>query len=1370
MFDLRLLMLTLLSCRTDPVKFDAGITDTALLRDADGDGYYNDEDCDDTNPMVTPDAIEICDGFDNNCDGQIDEGVLDTFYLDLDGDGFGDPELQIEACEAPSGYSSNGSDCDDSSAITYPGATEQCDNEDNDCDDVIDEDLQETWYADLDGDGYGDPESTVESCNPGSGYVADNTDCNDESAESYPGAPEVCDSLDNDCNDEIDEDVTTTWYLDQDNDGFGSDVSAIASCEPPSGYVQNSDDCDDINTFINPLGIEVCDLVDNDCNGLVDEPVSLDALTWYADTDADGFGDPMSTMVACYQPIGYVSDNTDCNDTQTLTYPGADEYCNGYDDNCDGTTDEDAALDALTWYGDTDADGFGDLNVTTLACYQPSGFVPDSTDCDDTRDLTNPGAFEFCNAIDDNCDGTIDEDSAVDAPTWYFDEDLDGFGNTNISTVTCYQPSGYIIDNTDCDDTRDLSNPDAEEYCNGYDDNCDGTIDEDASLDALIWYLDSDADGYGNAAISNVTCYQPNGYVLSNTDCDDARALSNPGASEYCNNIDDDCNSTVDDTYALDALTWFADADSDSYGNPSVSTPACTQPAGFVSGNTDCDDAVSTTYPGAQEYCNYVDDDCDNTIDEPGTIGLNTYFLDQDSDGFGNPIQTTNACVTPPGYVSDNTDCDDGTASTYPNAPEYCNGVDDDCDNSTDENSALDALTWHQDFDSDGFGNASETLVSCTQPNGYVSDDTDCDDTTGSTYPNAPEYCNGVDDDCNSISDDTYAVDALTWYQDSDTDSFGNASVSTPSCTQPNGFVADSSDCDDTSNSVYPAAPEYCNGIDDDCDNSTDESSALDALTWYIDTDSDGFGNPNLDTLACTQPNGYVSDNTDCDDGAASTYPNAPEYCNGVDDDCDNNTDENTALDALTWHQDLDSDGYGNVSNTLIACAQPNGYVLNSTDCDDTTGSTYPNAPEYCNGIDDDCNNTTDDTYALDALTWYQDSDTDSFGNASASTQSCSQPSGYVTNSSDCNDSSGSVYPGATEFCNGIDDDCDNAVDDNPANPNTYYRDIDGDGYGSTTTTQSCSQPNGYVTNSSDCNDGSSSIYPGASEYCNGVDDDCDSSIDENPVNPNTYYRDIDGDGYGSTTSTQSCSQPNGYVTNSSDCNDGSSSIYPGASEYCNGVDDDCDNSVDESAVNPSTFYRDIDGDGYGSSTSTQSCSQPNGYVSNNSDCNDGSSSINPGAAEQCNMSDNNCNGLIDENASCRKPIRRWYNASNGDHFYSESFSENPGSGYYIESNAAFYLYKNYAPGLSRLYRCRNNGLARWFLTTSSSCEGAPGWYNEGTIGFIAGGNYTNTSPLYRAYQSSSADHFYTLNFSEIANASSYVYEGVQGYAWSSNY
>ena len=190
----------------------------------------------------------------------------------------------------------------------------------------------------------------------------------------------------------------------------------------------------------------------------------------------------------------------------------------------------------------------------------------------------------------------------------------------------------------------------------------------------------------------------------------------------------------------------------------------------------------------------------------------------------------------------------------------------------------------------------------------------------------------------------------------------------------------------------------------------------------------------------------------------------------------------------------------------------------------------------------------------------------------------------------------------------------------------------------------------------SDCNDGSPHLSR-ASEFCNGVDDDCDSSVDENPVNPNTYL-DNDGDGYGSTSTTTSCSQPNGYVTNSSDCNDGSSSIYPGASEFCNGVDDDCDSSVDENPVNPNTYYLDNDGDGYGSSSSTQSCSQPGGYVTNASDCNDSSASISPGAAEQCNMSDNICNGLIDENAGCRKPIRRWYNASNGDHFYSESFSE----------------------------------------------------------------------------------------------------------------
>ena len=157
---------------------------------------------------------DSCDGVDNNCDGEVDEGVTSTFYEDVDGDGFGDPDSTIEACEIPDGYVATGTDCDDYAEESYPGAPEQCDDEDNDCDGEIDEDVRYDWYADADGDGYGDPDSAYETCDPPAGYVVDNTDCDDTEDAAYPGAEEVCDEVDNDCDGSTDENVTTTYYQD----------------------------------------------------------------------------------------------------------------------------------------------------------------------------------------------------------------------------------------------------------------------------------------------------------------------------------------------------------------------------------------------------------------------------------------------------------------------------------------------------------------------------------------------------------------------------------------------------------------------------------------------------------------------------------------------------------------------------------------------------------------------------------------------------------------------------------------------------------------------------------------------------------------------------------------------------------------------------------------------------------------------------------------------------------------------------------------------------------------------------------------------------------------------------------------------------
>ena len=180
-----------------------------------------------------------------------------------------------------------------------------------------------------------------------------------------------------------------------------------------------------------------------------------------------------------------------------------------------------------------------------------------------------------------------------------------------------------------------------------------------------------------------------------------------------------------------------------------------------------------------------------------------------------------------------------------------------------------------------------------------MADDSDCDDTDASVHPGATETCNGVDDDCDGTTDGADAAGASRWYADSDGDGYGDASTTTRDCSAPSGYVADDSDCDDTDASVHPGASESCNGVDDDCDGTTDEPSAVDAATWYRDADGDGYGSATAPTrTACSAPSGYVADDSDCDDADASVNPGAAEVCgNSVDDDCDGAVDESCPVE-----------------------------------------------------------------------------------------------------------------------------------------------------------------------------------------------------------------------------------------------------------------------------------------------------------------------------------------------------------------------------------------------------------------------------------------------------------------------------------------
>ncbi len=204
------------------------------------------------------------------------------------------------------------------------------------------------------------------------------------------------------------------------------------------------------------------------------------------------------------------------------------------------------------------------------------------------------------------------------------------------------------------------------------------------------------------------------------------------------------------------------------------------------------------------------------------------------------------------------------------------------------------------------------------------------------------------------------------FYADMDMDGYGNTSTLISTCIQPEGYITSAGDCNDMNAAVNEGMMEVCNDVDDNCNNLVDDG--LDFVNYYFDNDGDTFGNTNDVVFSCEQPNGYVLNGGDCNDNAFGVYPGSLEYCNGIDDNCNNEEDE--GLTFINYYADADGDSYGDPLNFESLCADPGSpFVLNNTDCDDMNPNVNPGVTEiWENGIDDDCNPNTTDVFVTEIV------------------------------------------------------------------------------------------------------------------------------------------------------------------------------------------------------------------------------------------------------------------------------------------------------------------------------------------------------------------------------------------------------------------
>jgi hypothetical protein len=891
--------------------------------------------------------------------------------------------------------------------------------------------------------------------------------------------------------------------------GYGTAVGATTSCPIGNeiGTCPGERTCGEeglTECFGDAASEEVCDAIDNDCDGKVDEGLDLESCTV-----ENEFG-------LCTGPLVCVDGEVLC-DAQIPTT----EACDKIDNDCDGETDEgfpddngNGVLDCLE--GDVDEDGIVDAVDNCMEVPNPgqengdnddlgdacdpdddNDGVPDGDDCEPLDPAISPNAKESCNGLDDDCDGETDEgfpDSNGDGTPDCMEADSDGDAvfDYEDNCPNTPNPSQQDLDQDGmgdkCDDDDDgdghpdgqdcaplnpAVHPGADELCNGQDDDCDGESDEgfpddngngipdcledDSDNDGILDFDDNcmdvpnpqqtdfDDDGEGDACDLD----DDNDGALDEVDCAPFDPAVYGDADEICDAIDNNCNGETDE----------------GLGMTTCGLGICLHTIANCVGGVpqECDPLEGAS---AQEECDELDNDCDGEVDED--------FPDNNGNGIPDCLET---------------DTDgDGVLDADDNCPEVANAD-------------------QADFDVDGLGDACDP----DDDGDGDPDATDCEPHAAAIHAGADELCNGVDDDCDAATDE----------------GFGELTCGVGACQNT------VSECvDGVLHECLPGQPteELCNGLDDDCDGETDEGFPDDngnGVPDCLELDGDGDGvldqddncpevaNPDQDDFdadglgdACDgdDDDDGEPDVTDCEPFNPAVFPAAPEVCNGSDDNCSGEADE----------------GFGELSCGIGACK------ITVIEClDGVPQECVPGLPadEVCDAVDNDCDGETDEGF---------EPVTCGLGPCEHTVETCLD--GVPA---ECDPLEGAV----DEVCDGLDNDCDGGVDED---------------FGELT----CGIGACQVT-VPECLDGvPQECVPGqpTEELCNGLDDDCDGEVDETGQDCTVYYLDADGDSFGTDESLCACAPVDAYTALvPGDCDDTDGAVNPNATELCaDAVDNDC--------------------------------------------------------------------------------------------------------------------------------------------------------------------------------------------------------------------